>query len=60
MVITYYYIAGACLALLAGIYAPSFYFSVVLFWISGSLAAVSIAYVFERPEIFRKKHDVEM
>ena len=57
MTITYYYIAAACLAFLAGSYAPGFYFSAVLFWIGGSLTAVSIAYVFKRPEIFRKRHD---
>jgi len=57
MAFTYYYILGACLAFVAGVYAPSIYFSALLFWIGGSLAAVSIAYVFERPEIFRKKHD---
>jgi diacylglycerol kinase family enzyme/protein tyrosine phosphatase (PTP) superfamily phosphohydrolase (DUF442 family) len=57
MAFTYYYIVGACLAFLAGFYAPSFYFSALLFWIGGSLGAVAIAYVFERPQIFRKKHD---
>lgn len=54
---TYYYIVGACLAILAGIYTPSFYFSAIFFWIAGSLGVVAMAYVFERPEIFRKKHD---
>lgn len=57
MAFTYYYIVGACLAFLAGIYAPSFYFSAILFWIGGSLAAVATAYVFERPQIFRKKNN---
>lgn len=57
MAITYYYIVAACLAILAGIYSPNVYFSLVWFWIGGSLSAVSVAYVFERPEIFRKKHD---
>ncbi|WP_339721088.1 diacylglycerol kinase family protein [uncultured Paraglaciecola sp.] len=57
MAFSYYYIVAACLAFLAGIYSPSMYFSVVWFWIGGSLSAVAIAYVFERPEIFRKKHD---
>lgn len=57
MVITYFYLAGAMLAIIAGLYAPSYYYSAVLFWIAASLSAVSIAYLFERPEIFRKKQD---
>lgn len=57
MAFTYYYLVGACLTFLAGLYAPSLYFSVILFWIAGSLGAVAIAYLFERPQIFRKKHD---
>lgn len=57
MAITYFYIAGACLAFVAGIYAPSYYYTILLFWVGGSLAAVSTAYVFKRPDIFRKKQD---
>jgi diacylglycerol kinase family enzyme len=57
MAITYFYIAGACLAFVAGIYAPSYYYTIILFWIGGSLAVVSTAYVFERPDVFRKKQD---
>lgn len=57
MPITYYYIAGACLAFAAGIYAPGNYFTIILFWIGGSLTAVAAAYVFKRPDIFRKKQD---
>lgn len=57
MAMTYFYIAAACLAFFMGIYAPSLYFTAVLFWIGAALSAVAIAYVFERPDIFRKKHD---
>lgn len=57
MSIIYYYIAAACLAFTAGSYAPSYYYTVILFWIGASLATVSAAYLFKRPHIFRKKQD---
>lgn len=57
MTIIYYYIVGACLAFVAGAYAPSYYYTVILFWIGASLTAVSAAYLFKRPDIFRKKQD---
>jgi diacylglycerol kinase family enzyme len=56
-VIVYYYIASAFLAFIAGIYAPNYIYTVPLLWISGSLIAVSTAYVLNRPSIFRKKQD---
>lgn len=57
MAITYYYLAGAMLAIVAGIYAPGYYYSAILFWVAASLGAVSVAYLFARPDIFRKKQD---
>ena len=57
MSIIYYYIAAACLAFAAGIYAPSYYYTVALFWIGASLSTVSAAYLLKRPGIFRKKQN---
>lgn len=57
MPITYYYIAGACLSFAAGIYAPSYFNSLIFFWIGTSFSLVSAAYLLKRPYIFRKKQD---
>ncbi|OKY25587.1 hypothetical protein BI291_15690 [Thalassotalea sp. PP2-459] len=57
MGIVYYYIAGACLTFFAGHYVANTLYSILLYWTSLSLAAVSTAYVLKRPSIFRKKED---
>lgn len=57
MSIIYFYITAACLAFVAGIYTFSHYYTIILFWIGASLTAVSIAYLFKRPDIFRKKQN---
>ncbi|MDN4502977.1 diacylglycerol kinase family protein [Alteromonadaceae bacterium BrNp21-10] len=55
MYIGYYYFIAACLTFTATAYSPSIYLSVVLWWIGASLLAVSAAYYFSSPQIFRKK-----
>lgn len=57
MFIVKYYLAGATLALIVAMAATHWLISLVMIWISLSLAAVSIAYIFDIPTIFRKRED---
>ncbi|MGS2719045.1 diacylglycerol kinase family protein [Paraglaciecola aestuariivivens] len=54
---SYYYLISAGLILIAAWYTPNIFLSLILFWIGASVGAVAFAYVFKRPQIFRKKHD---
>ncbi|EVU14730.1 putative membrane protein, partial [Vibrio parahaemolyticus V-223/04] len=53
MFIVKYYLLGALVALLAAIYIPQIVVSLLLLWVSLSLALVSAAYLFDFPSIFR-------
>lgn len=57
MFITKYYILGAVLFLLLGYISPSVTLGILSLWISLSLTLVSIAYLANKPEIFRKNSD---
>lgn len=57
MFIVKYYLLGALVALLAAIYIPQIVVSLLLLWVSLSLALVSAAYLFDFPSIFRKSQD---
>ncbi len=57
MFIVKYYLLGALVALLAAIYMPQIVVSLLLLWVSLSLALVSAAYLFDFPSIFRKSQD---
>ncbi|GGB10820.1 diacylglycerol kinase family protein [Agarivorans gilvus] len=57
MFIIKYYLLGALLTLITAIYIPQLIISLLLFWVSLSLALVSIAYLFDFPSIFRKSQD---
>ena len=55
MFIVKYYIAGAILAFTALLLSTELYFKLIFAWIGLSLSAVSLAYIFDLPWIFRKK-----
>ncbi|MDP5129599.1 MAG: dual specificity protein phosphatase family protein [Paraglaciecola sp.] len=57
MFIIKYYIAGALLALLLAVISPFLILKVGFGWIALSMAAVSSAYVLQKPSIFRKKQN---
>lgn len=50
MFIVKYYLLGALVALLAAIYIPQIVVSLLLLWVSLSLALVSAAYLFDFPD----------
>ncbi|WP_269519434.1 diacylglycerol kinase family protein [Alteromonas sp. BMJM2] len=52
-----YYIAGALIAFALLLMTPSFILQILLGWTSFSLAAVSSAYIFNYPSLFRKRDD---
>ncbi|WP_395339202.1 diacylglycerol kinase family protein [Ningiella sp. W23] len=54
MFIVKYYLLISVLSLLAAVFSPSWYFTVILAWVSLSLFAVSMAYITDSPWIFRK------
>lgn len=56
MKIAIYYFLGAILALCLGIVSPSFYFTILFIWISAALVAVAMAYLLQKPKMFRKSH----
>ncbi|WDE12522.1 diacylglycerol kinase family protein [Thalassomonas haliotis] len=56
MPIYFYYIALSLSLLVSGVYLESAW-SLLCFWISTALAIVSLAYIAEKPSIFRKKAD---
>ncbi|ASA54825.1 diacylglycerol kinase family protein [Vibrio gazogenes] len=57
MFIVKYYLLGAVVSLLAAIYTPPMMVSILLLWVSLSLALVSVAYLFDFPSLFRKSQD---
>ncbi|WNJ95581.1 diacylglycerol kinase family protein [Vibrio ruber] len=57
MFIVKYYLFGALASLLAAIYMPYIVLSILLLWVSLSLALVSGAYWFDFPSMFRKSQD---
>lgn len=52
-----YYIAGALIAFALLLMTPSFILQILFGWTSFSLAAVSSAYIFNYPSLFRKRED---
>lgn len=52
-----YYIAGALVALLLAMVSPSLILQILFGWVTFSLAAVSSAYIFNYPSLFRKRED---
>lgn len=52
-----YYIAGALVALLLALVSPSLILQILFGWVTFSLAAVSSAYIFNYPSLFRKRED---
>ena len=52
-----YYIAGALLAFALLLISQSIVLKILLGWTSFSLAAVSSAYIFNYPSLFRKRDD---
>lgn len=52
-----YYIAGALVALFLAMVSPSLILQIVFGWVTFSLAAVSSAYIFNYPSLFRKRED---
>jgi diacylglycerol kinase (ATP) len=52
-----YYIAGALIAFALLLITPSVVLQILLGWTSFSLAAVSSAYIFNYPSLFRKRDD---
>lgn len=52
-----YYIAGALVALLLAMVSPSLILQILFGWVTFSLAAVSSAYIFNYPSLFRKRDD---
>ncbi len=57
MFIVKYYLFGAWLSFVGAYFSTSLYFTIILCWIGLSLAAVSTAYILQKPSIFRKKSD---
>ncbi|TYK65093.1 diacylglycerol kinase family protein [Colwellia echini] len=54
MFIVKYYILGAALAFLALFFSNELYFKVIWAWLGLSFSAVSFAYIFDLPGVFRK------
>ncbi len=52
-----YYIAGALVALVLAMVSPSLILQILFGWVTFSLAAVSSAYIFNYPSLFRKRED---
>ena len=52
-----YYIAGALVALVLAMLSPSLILQILFGWVTFSLAAVSSAYIFNYPSLFRKRED---
>ncbi len=52
-----YYIAGALVALLLAMVSSSLILQILFGWVTFSLAAVSSAYIFNYPSLFRKRED---
>jgi diacylglycerol kinase family enzyme len=57
MFIVKYYLIGALIALSIAIFLPHWYYSVIFAWTSLSLFIVSLAYLFDVPEVFRKREN---
>lgn len=57
MFIIKYYLIASLLSLTAAFLIPNIYFSLLLGWIGLSLFCVSAAYVFNAPQLFRKKQN---
>jgi len=57
MFIVKYYLPASLLAFASAIAVPHWYFSFMLFWVSLSLAIVSVAYLFDIPGVFRKREN---
>ncbi|MCF2947835.1 dual specificity protein phosphatase family protein [Paraglaciecola aquimarina] len=51
---SFYYLMGAMLTFYLGFRAENLYISLLLIWTGSSLFAVSIAYIFQAPQLFRK------